>query len=90
MSGGFVAVALVSLLSLITGGLMCVARLDTEQLEAHLEYSWGFGRLFCVAAVFCLFAESAGPRPLLSMCAGGAAGSFAYHAACLLASSFRK
>lgn len=78
------------LLGLITGGLVCVARLDTEQLETHLDYSWGIGRLFAIGAFFCLFLDAGTQRAAMSMCAGGAAGCFAYHAACQLASYFRR
>lgn len=81
--------ALAVLLGMITGGLMFMARLDAETLERHLEVSWGLGRLFAVGAFFCLFLEKGGPRAVFSLCAGGAAGSFAYHAACRLASYFR-
>ena len=81
--------ALAVLLGMITGGLVCMARLDTETLEKHLEYSWGIGRLCAVGAFFCLFLEKDGPRAMFSLCAGGSAGSFAYHAACLLANWFK-
>lgn len=88
MSAGIVFTALALLLGMITGGLVFMARLDTETLEKHLEYSWGLGRLFAVGAFFCLFVEKGGPRAMFSMCAGGAAGSFAYHLACRVASYF--
>lgn len=84
------SIALMVLLGLITGGLVCVARLDTEQLEVHLDYSWGIGRLFAIGAFFCLFLQPATQRGAMSMCAGGAAGCFAYHAACQLAARFRR
>jgi hypothetical protein len=90
MSGGIVSAALMLLLGLITGGLVCLARLDDAQLETHLEYSWGIGRLFAIGAFFCLFLDPHTQRSALSMCAGGAAGSFAYHAACRLASYFQR
>lgn len=89
MSGGLAFGVLAVILGMLTGGLVCMARLDRETLDQHLEYSWSLGQLFAVGAFFSLFVERSGPGAMMSMCAGGAAGSFAYHAACRLAERFR-